>query len=892
MGIALTPQSICHLSPDRTLPSKLNSSGSYQSVSRLVRCAVIPDLTIAQAFEHWATLTPEAFAVVCGETGVTYGELNARANQLAHFLIRRGVKAETAVGICAERSIEMVVGQLGVLKAGGVYVPLDADYPAERLAFMLEDTNPPVLLTQRHLQSSMPSSPSRLLVCLDEVGAAWESESKENPVTPITADSLAYIIYTSGSTGQSKGVALAHRGVVRLVHGQDYAPFEPGQRFLMLASPSFDGIIFELWGPLLNGACCVVFAERWPEASRLEHVIQMQRVSCMFLTTGLFNQILDHRPEALTTLGTLLVGGEAHSVRHTQRALALLPDTILVNGYGPTECTTFACTYRIGPSETWGSTSVPIGGPINNTECVIVDEAMGVVEVGEPGELLLGGPGLAREYWRHPELTAQKFVPHPLPEFAGNRLYRTGDRCRLMANGEIEYLGRIDDQIKLHGYRIEPGEIECALREHTFVSDAVVFIREHENGRQLAAAIVPEVGGRSPPAEELRAWLRVRLPDYMIPVWWTYEQVLPLTSNGKVDRRKLVDRANFAGRDDGAVSSKNATLEQELLAIWRRLLGDQTVGLNDDFFQLGGDSMSSMELALEVGRLFQRPIPVGWVYQAPTAAAMARLVAFGDEHSGTHQGEAPLCLFHLPGLHGGIKAQVELGKALSSRWRSIYTLVYPGSLEKRGQLERIEDFAGDIVRQIRAIQSKGPYALCGFSFGAARQLELTGGRVEKLVLWDPGLVREIKTESRRKILRQFWGKVSRKVCGVFRPKGWRTLFTLSPLTREQLRRPWLWILPRQRAISMLSRQPDWSGDFVVTALRAFANYRLPKYHGDVVLMQAWREDGKFAPTERWEAAIKGKLKFHHFECPHDEMLRGPLKGMVIETTRRELESVG
>ena len=861
-------------------------------LSRLVRQAALPEITICQGFEYWVRETPDVVAVVCGNESVTYAELNARANRLAHFLIAQGIGPDSPVGICTERSIELVVGQLGVLKAGGVYVPLDADFPPERLAFMLEDTAPAVLLTQRHLLSALPLDPNRLLVCLDDAEGLWQRESSENPAVPLTPDHLAYIVYTSGSTGQPKGVALAHRGVVRLVRGQDYAPFRPEQRFLMLASPSFDGIIFELWGPLLNGACCVVFAERWPEADRLETVIREQGVTCLFLTTGLFNQIIDHRPEALRTVGTLLVGGEAHSVKHTQRALELLKDTLLVNGYGPTECTTFACAHRIGPRETWGCESVPIGGPINHTECLIVDEAMQVLPVGEAGELLLGGAGLAREYWRRPDLTVERFVLHPLPECAGQKLYRTGDRCRVLPNGTIEYLGRLDDQIKLRGYRIEPGEIERVLREYPGIGDTAVFVREHDEGRQLAAAIVAGPDGTPPAMEALRSWLQTRLPDFMVPVWFTRLEALPLTSNGKVNRRALSESSRAVRLDSPAEMGADGSREEALLHLWRRMLGDEKVGPEDNFFARGGDSLACMELAIELGRLLQRPVSVSWVHQAPTVAAMARKCASIVAHGGGPS----LPLFQLPGLHGGSKAQAKLALMLSDRWQSYDTLVYPGARENRGELKRIEDFAAEMVRQIRRVRPTGPYALSGFSFGAlvayevARQLTLSGEQVVKLVLWDPGLIGELGTEPKRQILSKAWGKVRRKVRSLFQPGGWQNGFRISALTRSQLKQPLRWILPRQRAIESLGRVPNWTGDFIGTALRAFATYRLGTYPGDVVLMQCKRENGDFAATAVWKRAVKGRLTIHRFDCPHDVMLKEPVVEEVLEFTRRELDA--
>ncbi len=442
------------------------------------------DKSVHGLFEEQAERAPEAVAVEFEGKRLTYGQLNERANRLARYLRKRGVGPEVLVGLCVERSLEMVVGLLGILKAGGAYLPLDPAYPRERLRFMLEDAGAQLVLTQNSLSGNLPAVAQR--VQLDADWAQIAHESGDNLPSPAPRKP-AYVIYTSGSTGTPKGVSIRHRSVVRLVRETDYARFGPEEVFLQFAPIAFDASTFEVWGALLNGGRLAVMSPGPVSLEELGAALSRYEVSTLWLTAGLFREMVETQIESLRGLRQLLAGGDVLSVPHVEKVLRELPDCRLINGYGPTESTTFACCHTVERDESLG-TSIPIGKPIANTRVFILDRNRQPVPVGVPGELYIGGDGLARDYFRRPELTAERFVPDLFGVDGEKRLYRTGDRARYLANGTIEFLGRIDDQVKIRGFRVEPGEIVSALVQHPSVLGAVVVLREDQPGDQRLVA--------------------------------------------------------------------------------------------------------------------------------------------------------------------------------------------------------------------------------------------------------------------------------------------------------------------------------------------------------------------------------------------------------------------
>jgi amino acid adenylation domain-containing protein len=585
------------------------------------------DRTIHQIFEEQVSQTPDKVAVVlpCIELGIetqlSYLELNNRANILAQKLRHLGICAETPVAMCMERSIETIVAILGILKAGGIYVPLDPAYPQERLIFMLEDTQAPVLLTQSSFRDRLSSYKSQVIYLDANWGEGLPVEP--TPADPISkAEGLAYINYTSGSTGRPKGVAIPHRAVARLVFGTNFTDLDGRQTLLQLAPVSFDAATLEIWGALLHGGCCILFpGDGIPDPKDLGTIIDKYGVTTLWLTAALFNTIIAEAPEALSGVQELLTGGEALSPTFIRLAQERLPNTQLINGYGPTENTTFTCCYRIPRPLADHVTSIPIGTPIANTQVYILNAYGQPVPVGVIGELYVGGDGLAREYINRPDLTAEKFIPNPFGSDPAKRLYKTGDRVRWLPDGNIEFVERLDNQVKIRGYRIELGEIETALSQHETVRDAVVLVREDIPGSKQLVAYVTAKAKQSPCVEPLKTYLQERLAEYMIPAKIVILDKIPLTPNGKVDRRALPAPVKEAS--DNFIAPKTSH-EQALAAIWRSVLGLEQVGIEENFFDLGGTSLLGLRMVARVQKELGSSLRAVKLYQYPTIRTLAQ----------------------------------------------------------------------------------------------------------------------------------------------------------------------------------------------------------------------------------------------------------------------------
>jgi amino acid adenylation domain-containing protein len=576
--------------------------------------------TIVDLFEQQVETTPDNIAVVFEEQQLTYRELNSQANQLAHYLQSLGVKPEVLVGICVERSLEMVIGLLVILKAGGAYVPIDPSYPQARIAYMLEDTATPLLLTQSHLQKQLPELESEcVVVCLDEVDFAVQET--ENLVVNRGATDLAYVIYTSGSTGLPKGVCVPHRAIVRLVKNTDYALFNSEQIFLQYAPISFDAATLEIWGALLNSAKLVVMPTQQKSLETLAEILQQKNISVLWLTSSLFNVMLEEHPASMRDVKQLMTGGEALSVSHIHKALQLLPYTQLINGYGPTENTTFTCCYPISNYDY--SNSIPIGKPIANTQVFIVDNNYQPLPVGSVGELITSGEGLARGYLNRPELTAEKFIE---VELLGKmeRIYKTGDLARWLPDGNLEYLGRIDNQVKLRGFRIELGEIETLLSQHSAVKEAVVTLYETDDNKWLVAYITTDSKSNELVAE-LKDSLKASLPDYMIPSAFVVLDTLPLTPNGKIDRKALPAPESAAHSVSEYIAPR--TEEEETLAnIWATVLGLERIGIHDNFFELGGHSLLATQLIARIQETFDVRLFLQQLFDTPSVAKLSEYI--------------------------------------------------------------------------------------------------------------------------------------------------------------------------------------------------------------------------------------------------------------------------
>jgi amino acid adenylation domain-containing protein/non-ribosomal peptide synthase protein (TIGR01720 family) len=576
---------------------------------------------IHQLFEAQVKRTPDAVAVVYQNQQLTYRELNARANQLAHYLQKLGVEPEMLVGICIERSVEMVVGLLGILKAGGAYVPLDQTYPQERFAFMLNDAQLRVVLTQQRLIEKLYKCQANV-VCIDTNSSAIDKQSEENLKTTITSDNLAYVIYTSGSTGLPKGVAVPHKAVNRLVCNTNYVKLAPTDKIGQAANTSFDAVTFEIWGALLNGAQLVGISKDIifsPQDFAFQ--IQQKGISVLFLTTALFQQIARDAPQAFASLRSLLFGGETVDTNWVKKILKNGSPKQLIHVYGPTESTTFSsyyCVQELPESET----SIPIGCPITNTQIYLLDANLDPVPISVIGELYIGGDGLARCYLNRPELTAEKFIPNPFDNLKGSRLYKTGDKAHYLPDGNIEFIGRIDNQVKIRGFRIELGEIESVLNTHPQIQQAVVIATENQPGnKRLVAYIVPKLDTVT--TSELREFLKEKLPEYMVPSVFVIKETLPITPNGKLDRLALTKPEEEIIHSQEYVKARNS-IEQTLANIWVEVLGVKQVSIHDNFFEIGGDSILSIQV---VSRAKTKDIHISpkQVFQHQTIAELAKV---------------------------------------------------------------------------------------------------------------------------------------------------------------------------------------------------------------------------------------------------------------------------
>ncbi|MEH2092609.1 amino acid adenylation domain-containing protein [Nostoc sp.] len=598
---------------------------------------------IHQVFEEQVEQNSHAIALVYEDESLTYRELNDRANQLAHYLQTLGVKKEVLVGICIERSPQMIIGMLAILKAGGAYVPLDSSYPQERLAYMLNDSQVSILLTQEQLQ--IPETNAKIVFLNTKQSDVISSYSHKNPTNEVSSHNLAYVIYTSGSTGKPKGITVTHQAVNRLVCNTNYVKLTADRRVAQASNAAFDAATFEIWGALLNGARLVgITKEVLLSPPQLATQLQDRQIDFLFITTALFNQLVSQVPGIFKTLQTVLFGGEAVEPNWVRTLLQNQPPKRLLHVYGPTENTTFSSWYLVQEVPE-GATNLPIGQPIANTQIYILDRHLQPVPIGVPGELCIGGDGLARGYLNRPDLTDAKFIPNPFEEAqltSNKKLYKTGDLARYLPDGNIEFIGRIDNQVKIRGFRIELAEIEVVLTQHSQVGDAIVITREDKPGvKSLAAYVVSE--GKQPTSNELRLFLKQKLPDYMIPASFTVLEAFPITSNGKIDRRAL-PVPEFEFNDlTGFVSPRTHT-EKILLKIWQDVLLLKKVCIHDNFFELGGDSIIGIQIVARANQAGLKLTPKQ-LFQHQTIAELAAVAVTttsNEAEQGLVKGIVPL----------------------------------------------------------------------------------------------------------------------------------------------------------------------------------------------------------------------------------------------------------
>ena len=686
-----------------------------------------PERTVHAIWEEIAAANPSRVVLKQGSVELTRGDLNARANQLARHLRTLGVGPEVAVALMMDRSCDAVVAMLAVLKAGGYFVPLNSDDPLERVSRLLEDINPGVVLMQEHLADRLPA----LFAYLLAVDADSETFTEESPddLPPLAApDSLAYVMYTSGSTGVPKGVAVPHRAILRLMHRPNFLSVTSDDVFVQAAPLSFDASVLEIWMPLLNGSRLEIMPPGPASLAEISDTMQEAGVTIAFFTTGLFNQLVDHRPCAFGGLRQLITGGEICSVAHFQSLTTAFPNARLIHAYGPTENTVFTSCHPVSGLAV-ATKSVPIGRPVNATRILILDAELNPVPPGVPGELYTGGAGLARGYIRKPEATADRFVPDPISDEPGARLYRTGDRARWLPDGTIEFLGRLDQQVKLRGFRIECGEVEAALRHHPAVRDAVVVLRTAASGDKQLVAYVTTSDGTTVEAAKLREFLAARLPEYMVPADFVSLRELPLGRTGKVNRGALPAPDSVRGPVRGDGLGPRSALEFRLVRIWEEVLGAAPIGVRDGFFDLGGHSLLATRLLTEVERRLGARVSLNTLFQHGTIEAMAEAIATGRggepfsslvpiKPEGTL---APFFCVHPGG--GSVLSYFALAEHFPAD-RPFYGLQAPGLDGEMEPLRSVEALAALHVQAIRSAFPEGPYHLGGHSFGGSVAYEM------------------------------------------------------------------------------------------------------------------------------------------------------------------------
>lgn len=701
--------------------------------------------SIQEIFRQQAERLADKVAISEGGRQLSYGELNRAANRVASYLVDSGVGVETFVGLCMERSIEMIIATLGVLKAGGAYVPLDPTYPRQRLEFMLEDARPNVIICQEHLLEVVPGDKARI----KKFEEMWEEVSRYEGAevrVEMDAECLAYVMYTSGSTGRPKGVSIPHRAVVWLVSSMDEVRLNERSKVAHGSNTAFDAATFEIWNTLLlGGQVEVISKQTLIDAVALREYVKERGIEVLYLTAALFAQLASQAPGAFRRLGCVLYGGEAVDPRWAREVLKAGGPDRLLHLMGTTETTVFS-SWHVVKEVRQDAKRLSMGAAMPNVKYYVLDEEMEPVPMGIAGELYLGGEGEGRGYLNRPDLTAERFIPNPYSEEPGRRMYATGDMLRMDGRGEIEFVRRKDQQVKIRGYRVELGEIEAEVRKQEGVRESVVIVDEGEQtGKRLVCYVVEKQRGMVN-KEELRERLRESLPEYMVPVIYEVIEEIPLTANGKVDKEKL-PRVEAGHRSSQDLIGPRDNIELQLIQIWERILGARYIAVTDNFFDLGGHSLSALRLRYEIQTAFKYELSLNSLFQSPNIEHIAQMIRSSEAALGSSPlialqsagSRPPFYCVHPGG--GSVLCYLDLSRSLGSD-QPFYGLQSPG-LEGEGEAYRcIEDMAARYIQEICSLQPEGPYFLGGWSLGGviafemAHQLKGLGKQVALLALID------------------------------------------------------------------------------------------------------------------------------------------------------------
>ena len=854
------------------------------------------DSSVVELFEQQVDAAPDAIALATSQlsTGMTtesltYRELDRRANQLANHLRRRGVEHGASIGLAIERSVAFVVAALAVLKLGAAYVPVDRSLPPALRAKILVSLSAVLV---REALDEWPGALPTISMVADAERIAQEPESR--PDVCVAATARAYVMYTSGSTGDPKGVVVPHRGIVRLVRNTNYIDITAEDVLLSCSTVSFDAATFEIWGSLLNGARLVLYPNAVPRPDDIATLIRRHRVTTLFLTAGLFHLMVDTIPGGLSGVRQLLAGGDVLSASHSRAALRSLSGGALINAYGPTENTTMTCCHRMVDDREIGDT-VPIGRPVSNTRVYVLDQKMRRVPVGVPGELWTSGDGLALGYHRDEALTASRFLPDPFSGDPAARIYRTGDIVRYRNNGVLEFLGRSDTQLKISGFRIEAGAVEHALRRHPDVEQAVVVARPGSaaEGMTLVAYVVPSAG-KTPDSAQVKTFLRRLLPDYAIPSSIVSLASLPLTASGKIERSSLP----LPHREPQRVSTPDF-VQTQVRAVWERVLGITDIGLQDNFFDLGGSSLRGIRLLADIEKAFGRQVPIAMLYQGQTIEAMAAALRGDVVDASRHAivvkpGDGRDPVFVVPGVDGDALGYAALAGALGSD-QSLYALRSVGLDDESQPLDRVEEIASRFIAEMRGILPHGPYNLLGMCMGGiiayemAQQLADMGEDAGLLALVDtypPKLIpRRARMPRLGLRLREIGGSVARRL---------RTL----------LKQPTQGVRALREGVAIVSQiiveRDIYRGDRAAAQRtmvaranqRAAANYEPVPRNGDMLLILSSREIGSIDDARlAWVRLATGRTQVVQVAGENSgSVLREPNVRQFAEVLREQLQS--
>jgi amino acid adenylation domain-containing protein len=845
-----------------------------------------PSAHVHELFEEQAKETPDSIAVACGRHMLTYAELNARSNQLGRHLRSKGVGPEVPVALCVERSVEMIVGILGILKAGGAYVPLDASHPTERLGYMLADCKAPVLLTQGHLPPLVNNQEDICQICLDSDWRVIDRQSTEAPVHTAGEEDLAYIIYTSGSTGKPKGVLVTHRNLSQSNRARmDYYQ-DRGGRYLLLSSIGFDSSVAVIFHALCTGGMLVLPEPEFNwQLKQLAAIIFENRISHTLCVPSLYGELLEVAEKGqLASLRKVIVAGEACSKQLVESHYRRVPQASLFNEYGPTEATVWSTVHRCEPATT--ASLVPIGRPIANTTTYVFDRKLQPVPIGVLGELYIGGAGVARGYLNQPDLTKEKFIPNPLVAGSVEYLYKTGDIVRHLADGNIEFLARLDQQVKIRGARVELAEIEAALGEHPDVKEVAVAAQDGgDRSLRLMAYLVPRQG-YSTSSAELRAFLKSRLPSYMVPSGFSFLPALPRTPHGKLDRQALSACENT---DDPSLSRPNTPrdfIEARLLAIWKDVLAHEDLDITQDFFELGGHSLLAAKLLSRIEADFGQTLSLAFVFQAPTVELMAELLRQPDESLRARAivpvqaNGSRLPLFW---VRGGPRFRLLAQKLGSDQPFLGLDLPFADASKFRTPY-RLEDIAAYMVRAMREVQAHGPYSLAGLCVNAviayeiARQLMAEGEEVALVAMFDGHNHAYYKNPLRDG---RYSGRLKYHLANLFRSdlkKGSAYLLDRLDEARRKIERT-VWELSATNGKNASGSRPH-NTDFIVHP--AFHRYEPQSYPGKITLFQSsdWPEGPYFEFKRGWIDLARGGVDFYRIPGNHPSMFSEPNVNLV------------